>query len=179
MSQSKAYEDEQFVWTPANNQSIKNYERAEDLFDVDEKSRVISIIVDSKGDNLLTIDAFKEMLDYQEMLFGIEEFRKTTMNEDTNEAERPSEGVKVSFKDICRSQSLETNTGLPVDKCFNTGSPLEFIYELDTNSYAIEDYKTDEDLLDKIKLGKLLPEGRPLIVKNFMAETVPEEIEQD
>ena len=107
MSQSKAYEDEQFVWTPANNQSIKNYERAEDLFDVDEKSRVISIIVDSKGDNLLTIDAFKEMLDYQEMLFGIEEFRKTTMNEDTNEAERPSEGVKVSFKDICRSQALK------------------------------------------------------------------------
>ena len=64
MSQSSKYEDEQFVWTPANNQSIKNYERAEDLFDVDEKQRVISIIAESKGDNLLTIDAFKEMIDY-------------------------------------------------------------------------------------------------------------------
>ena len=64
MIKSAAYEDEQFVWTPANNQSIKNYERAEDLFDVDEKTRVVSIIAESKGDNLLTIDAFKEMIDF-------------------------------------------------------------------------------------------------------------------
>ena len=64
MSQSAAYEDEQFVWTPANNQSIKNYEKAEDLFDVDEKTRFVSIIAESKGDNLLTIDAFREMIDF-------------------------------------------------------------------------------------------------------------------
>ena len=54
------------MWTPANNQSIKNYEKAEDLFDVDEKQRVISIIAESKdaSDNLLTLDAFREMIDY-------------------------------------------------------------------------------------------------------------------
>ena len=102
MSQSKAYEDEQFVWTPADNESIQNYEKASDLFDTDEKQRVISIIAESKTDNLFTIDSFKEMIDYQKMMFEIEEFRKTTLNEDTREAERPSEGEKVTFSDICR-----------------------------------------------------------------------------
>ena len=63
-SQSSKYEGKQFVWTPVNNQSIENYEKAEDLFDVDEKQRVISIIAERKGDNLLTGDALKEMIDF-------------------------------------------------------------------------------------------------------------------
>ena len=58
MTQSKAYEDEQLVWTPAENESIKNYEKAKELFDSDEKTRFISVIAESKGDNLFTIDAF-------------------------------------------------------------------------------------------------------------------------
>lgn len=89
------------MWTPANNQSIKNYEKAEDLFDVDEKQRVISIIAESKEDSLLTIDAFEEIIAYQKMLYEIEEFRESTMNDDY-EIQRPSSGEKVSFQDFCR-----------------------------------------------------------------------------
>ena len=90
MTQSQAYEDEQLVWTPAENESIKNYEKAKELFDSDEKSRPISIIAESTGDNLLTIDAFQEMIDFENLLYGIEEFSDTTLDDDTKEAVRPA-----------------------------------------------------------------------------------------
>lgn len=54
MSQSKSYEDEQFVWTPANNPSIKNYEKSKVMFAKDQESRLISVIIESKEGNLLT-----------------------------------------------------------------------------------------------------------------------------
>ena len=160
MTQSQAYEDEQFVWTPANNQSIKNYEKAEDLFDVDEKQRVISIIAESSdaSDNLLTLDAFREMIDYQKMLYEISEFKETTMDDDTREPVRPKEGEKVTFVDFCRMIPLTTKDNTIVRKCFNSGQPIEYIYELATNSYPLEKYSTNEELLDKIKLGKSDPE---------------------
>jgi len=59
MTQAKSYEDEQFVWTPAENQSILNYRRAEDLFEGrDEQSTVFVVIAESTSDSLLTLEAF-------------------------------------------------------------------------------------------------------------------------
>ena len=55
MTQSKSYEDEQFVWTPAGNPSILNYYKSQEMFKNDEESRLLSIIVESKSDNLLTV----------------------------------------------------------------------------------------------------------------------------
>ena len=144
---------------------------------------MISIIAESKSDNLFTIESFKEMIDYQKMMFSIEEFRKTTLNEDTREAERPSSGEKVTFNDICRMIPYATKDadGKPiiVNKCLNTPQPIDFIYDLETDSYPIENYSTEEALLDKVKLGKTEPPIKPLIISNFVAETVPEEIEQN
>ena len=139
---------------------------------------MISIIAESKSDNLFTIESFKEMIDYQKMMFSIEEFRKTTLNEDTREAERPSSGEKVTFNDICRMIPYATKDadGKPiiVNKCLNTPQPIDFIYDLETDSYPIENYSTEEALLDKVKLGKTEPPIKPLIISNFVAETVPE-----
>lgn len=88
------------------------------------------------------------------MLYGIEEFRKATMDDDTKEPKRPSSGEKVSFEDFCRMIPLETDTGNEVEKCLNSGQPIDYIYDLATNSYPIDNYATDEDLLEKIKLGR-------------------------
>ena len=56
MTQSSSYENEQLVWTPADNQSIKNLEKSEKLFANDEKRRLVGIIaVAKKGDNILTV----------------------------------------------------------------------------------------------------------------------------
>ena len=41
------YEDEQLIWTPEGNPSLKNKERAEELFDFSSARRV-SIIVEAK-----------------------------------------------------------------------------------------------------------------------------------
>lgn len=67
----------------------------------------------------------------------------------------------------------------PIEKCFNTGMPIDFIYDLETNSYPLDKYATNADLLAKIKLGKSEPSYRVLPVANFLAETTPAEIMQD
>ena len=101
------------------------------------------------------------------------------MDEDTDEAKRPSSGEKVSFQDFCRMIPLTTPSDDLVEKCFNTGQLIDYIYDLATNSYPIENYATDEDLLKQIKKGRSQPSYIKLFAKNFLAETVPEEIEQD
>ena len=55
------------------------------------------------------------------MLYGIEEFRKATMDDDTREPQRPSSGEKVSFEDFCRMIPYQTDTGDVVEKCLNSG----------------------------------------------------------
>ena len=80
------------------------------------------------------------------MLYEIEEFRESTMNDDY-EIQRPSSGEKVSFEDFCRMIPYQIAPNQFVQKCLS-GSPIEFIYELATNSYPIEKYATDEELLD-------------------------------
>jgi len=96
MTKSKSAEDEQFVWTPAENQSILNYRKSKELFANDEKSRFLQVIAESTGDNLLNKESFAELISFNEMLYGITEFRSTTMDDDKN-AVRPSEGDKVGF----------------------------------------------------------------------------------
>ena len=42
------FEDEQLIWTPEGNPSLKNKERAEELFDDFSSARRVSIIVEAK-----------------------------------------------------------------------------------------------------------------------------------
>lgn len=55
------------------------------------------------------------------MLYGIEEFKEATMDEETNEPKRPSSGDKVSFEDFCRMIPLTTDNNKVVQKCLNSG----------------------------------------------------------
>ncbi len=86
-----------------NNPSIKNLEKSKDLFSNDEKSRPIGVIAVAKGDNLLTLEAFKEMVEFEKVLFSITELDDTTYDEDKKEEVRPGKGKPVSFIDICDS----------------------------------------------------------------------------
>ena len=67
----------------------------------------------------------------------------------------------------------------PVEKCFNTGMPIDYIYDVETNSYPLEKYATNEDLLAKIKLGRSEPSYVILPIDNIFAATSPAELVQD
>ena len=57
------------------------------------------------------------MIDYENLLYGIEELSDTTLDDDTKEAVRPGKGETVTFRDICK-----LNLGvITVNKCINTG----------------------------------------------------------
>lgn len=124
------------------------------------------------------------MIDFENLLYGIEEFSDTTLDDDTKEAVRPEQGEKVTFRDICKMiPFLVPGTNEIVNKCLNTGSPIGFIYELATDSYPLQKYNPnasefEQDLFEKIKLGKTEPSA-VLTVSNFLAATVPENVVQD
>ena len=66
-----------------------------------------------------------------------------------------------------------------MEKCLNSPQPIDFIYDLETNSFPIADYTTEKALMDKVKLGRTEPSSIILAIDNFVAETVPNEIDQD
>jgi hypothetical protein len=51
----------------------------------------------------LTIEAFKEMVEFEKVLNSLIELDDTTFDEDKNEAVRPGKGNPVSFINICDS----------------------------------------------------------------------------
>jgi hypothetical protein len=66
---------------------------------------------------------------------------------------------KIKFEDIC---TLNKKMGR-IQKCQTGMSPLDFIYELESNSYNLNQYSSDLDLLDKVQTGK----GDDRIFKGF------------
>ena len=61
----------------------------------------MSLIAESKSDNLLTIDAFNEMLEFNTAIEAIEERSDATTDED-KKIIRPGKGTPLKFKDICK-----------------------------------------------------------------------------
>lgn len=61
MGQARNFEDEQLVWTPKGNPSVKNRDRGQEMFP--SKGGFIGIMIESKEDydSILTLNAFKEM----------------------------------------------------------------------------------------------------------------------
>ncbi len=126
-----------------NNPSIKNLEKSKDLFSNDEKSRPIGVIAVAKGDNLLTLEAFKEMVEFEKVLFSITELDDATYDEDKKEEVRPGKGKPVSFIDICDSQTYDDPQvkGGTIVKCNSRGQPIDYFYDLTkTNHYDLSGY---------------------------------------
>ena len=74
--------------------------RSEKLFPSEDKIRSINLIVEAKGDTLITKDIFAEMMQFEEIIYQVSEFSDTRMNT-FNEIVRPKNGRYFTFKDIC------------------------------------------------------------------------------
>lgn len=89
MTQAKTYEDEEVIWTPAGNPTLKNKEKAEALFDKKEKYRIVNLIIEAKdGGNVLTVGALREMAAFEVMMRAVTECRDATTSS-TGKIERP------------------------------------------------------------------------------------------
>ena len=81
----------------------------------------MSLIAESKSDNLLTIDAFNEMLEFETALMAIEE-RDDSTEDSSRKIIRPGKGKIMKFKDICKQlQFTDPSGGARISKCWNTG----------------------------------------------------------
>lgn len=90
------------------------------------------------------------MLALDDLLFAATEYDDTTY--DSGETTRPGKGELYSLTDICKQWefvSPSDPTGPTVKKCFNTGHPLDFVYEVG-KGYNMAEYPTDDSLLSKI-----------------------------
>ena len=72
------------------------------------------------------------------------------------------------FEDICVQEDLsytEMENGIAITKtrkrCVNSPMPLDFIYELSSDSYRSDLYDTDEKLITKMRTGRGDPERYP------------------
>lgn len=137
---------------------------------------MLSIIATS--DNLLTVNAFKELLALDEAINAVTEYTDSTFDDAVTT--RPKKGTLFSLKDVCQQWTFNDPTDPSgfVNKCFNTGQPLDFIYEVGIG-YPLSKYPDDASLLAKIKQGISDPAYRVLRVNSFLSGSVPEEFEQN
>ena len=71
------------------------------MFPIEMKTRQINLIVESKGDTLITKETFAEMIQFEELLFSITEFSDTKRDR-LGDIIREGKGTQFSFADICR-----------------------------------------------------------------------------
>ena len=139
---------------------------------------MLSIIAIATSDNLLTVNASKEMLALDVALNAITEYTDTIFED--SETIRPKKGTQFSLKDVCQQWTFRDPADPKgfVNKCFNTGHPLDFIYEVG-KGYSLSKYPDDASLLAKIRQGISDPPYRILRVNSFLSGSVPEEFEQN
>ena len=91
------------------------------------------------GQSILTIDAFKEMID----------FHKAMTTQIWNQR-----GDQMRFyDDLC--VKFEPSAPISYASCTRDPLPIDFVWSSESNSYDLERYaKTDEDLLSHIQMGK-------------------------
>ena len=74
------YRDETFLWTPGRSETMTAFEKGKELFPDDDRLRSIKVIVEATGDNLITRDAFSEMIEFEEILNSVTELSDTRLN---------------------------------------------------------------------------------------------------
>ena len=67
MLQMHEYADERLHWTPEGNPSVQARDRAEGMFPT--SGGVIGAIAQAKSTNLVTADAYSELIQFEEMVF--------------------------------------------------------------------------------------------------------------
>jgi hypothetical protein len=162
MGSAEEFPDENIIWTPEGNPSLVNKGKAEELFPQKEKYRVINLMVEATGDNVLTRESLETVREFEELMGTIWEYSDTTLDA-TNKIVRPGKGTKIYWKDICRYTEHTFGTGTAtetVQQCDNFGL-LQFVYTKQAD-YLDKDgglgypanMPSDSELVTKIRTGK-------------------------
>ena len=106
------------------------YEKSKTLFPDDDKIRSINVIVEAKGDTLLTQQVFKEMIEFEEILYSVSEFSDTKIDA-YGGIERKAEGKLFKFADVCPQVTL-SDTGSSSNRVdrVSTGNRSHFVQRL-------------------------------------------------
>ena len=141
MAMRSTFEDEQLVWTPADNNSLKSRDKGTKMFP--SKGGFVSMIAEVKdpsqdGASVINLGA-------------LEEVKKFT--EDLMTSEKEINGTMVKWTDICNKVG---------DECFGLESILQFGYDVTPQQkgppkkeWKLKDnYASDAELLTAVQSGK-------------------------
>ena len=124
---------------------------------------------DGKLANLLTLEAFEEMLDFHDFIYTISFPAPKPLTSYTGDVE---EGTMITYADICERRNI---TDERVEKiaesackeygekycivdapmtCKTSSKPIDFIYERKNNEFNLNRYTSDNDLIAKVQTGK-------------------------
>ena len=142
-----------------------------------------------KRTTLFTKEHFQEMIKLHEFFLNL------TAPKELTDRIKPD---KVTFEDLCRKRNItdeiverlaEENCAtdnrfcLPSipEKCTVTQSPLDFIYDRKSDTYDLDQFETDMDLIARIQTGKgdaqfMFYGHKNLYVELMFASTTPSKI---
>ena len=102
------------------------------MWDVRDWKKTQIVIKSKKEGNLLTIDAFKEMIVLDKVI------SEHTYNNE-------------SFTSRCLEFQDSTR---PQNPCRMDAKPIDFVYDKQSDSYDLDKFKTDKELLEQIQRGR-------------------------
>ena len=123
------------------------------------------------------------MLEFEEILHSVKANSDSTSDREAK-IEKKTSGRDLYFRDLCEFFDLQ-NPLFPDDpsqrifKCVNRGMPIDFTWELVTNTFRLDQFDSDADLVARINTGRHQASFSYIQLENFYAETVPAEIAQD
>ena len=145
-------------------------------------------------------ESFKEMVKFDEFVMS-QKFQAPPGNETANiEAGEPP--TMYSFTDLCKPEKPLDQIKLDEwaqkcnsdevycltprkPRCYTTPKPLDFVYEVQTDSWNIDRYSNDRELVAKIQTGKgderfIYDEFyKNIYIQIFFAGMTPDNEEQD
>ena len=95
--------------------TLTAYEKSKTLFSDENKIRTINVIVEAKGDTLLTKEVFSEMIEFEEILYSVSEFSDTGLDA-YGSIERKAEGKLFKFSDVCPQVTLSGSGSTRIDR---------------------------------------------------------------
>ena len=141
-SYKKQYKHGEQVFEPFNNVSRLNLEKAEQLLPVSLYDRPWDLITITghDGSSILTIDAFKEMIEFDEAL-------RTEIWKQEGDSRR------LFYDDIC--DKFNPQKQISHASCRRDPLPIDFVWNEENGSYDLERYATtDKELIKHIQNGK-------------------------
>ena len=80
-------------------------------------------------------------------MYSIEEYADTKLTR-LNTVARDGEGEVFDFSKVCKTLEFINSAGSVINRCRNSAMPLDFVYSINSNSYRLDKYNTDQKLLE-------------------------------